>query len=163
MMACRGVFFALDKEQTNRIQSATDDEQLMEVIEEIEDIWDADYLAECDKSWDAMHQLLADGTLDWNAGQYPLNQVVLGEFSLHGDDSYIVCFKDFACVRDVSAAIREIDRSQFESWYYSKAKDYAPEYGEEDCGYTWDNFEEVRKLYECASESGRAVIFTVDQ
>ena len=162
-MACRGVFFALDEEQITRIQSANDDDELMGVIEEIEEAWDVDFLVECDKSWDAMHRVLADGTLDWNAGDYPLNQVVLGEPSLHKDPSYIVCFKDVACVRDVTSAIRGVDRSQFESWYYTKAKDYAPEYGEEDCGYTWDNFEDVRKLYETASQAGRSVIFTVDQ
>ncbi len=162
-MACRGVFFALDAEQARRVQSAKNDPQLMEVIEEIEETWDREFLAECDKSWDAMHRLLADGSLDWNAGDYPLNSVVLGDSSLHQDSSYIVCFKDVACVNDICRAIQGISRPQFESWYYSKAKNYAPEYGQEDSEYTWVNFEDVRKLYEIAAGSGRSVIFTVDQ
>jgi hypothetical protein len=162
-MACRGVFFALDKELTSRVLSANDDAQLMEVIAQIEEAWDQDHLAECDKSWDAMHRLLSDGTLDWNGGEYPLSHVVLGDSSLHQDPSYIVCLKDVACVQEISYAIQGISRSQFEAWYYSKAKNYAPEYGDEDCAYTWDNFEDVRNFYEIASNSGRSVIFTVDQ
>ena len=162
-MACRGVFFALDADEVKKIRSASDDEQLMEVIEAIEEEWDQEFLAECDKSWDAMHRTLADGTLEWNGGDYPLNQVVLGEPSIHQDSSYVVCFKDNACVNDIAKAIRLIDRSKFEALYFAKAKDYALEYGEEDCEYTWENFQDVRRLYGKASETGRAVIFTVDQ
>ena len=42
-------------------------------------------------------------------------------------------------------------------------KDYAPEYGEEDFGYTWSNFEDVRALYARAAGAKRAVIFTTSQ
>src|SRR5262245_37064520 len=132
-MACRGVFFSLDGEQTRRITAARNDEELMAVIEQVESAWDADHLAECDKSWDAMHRSLSDGTLNWNAGDYPLNQVVLGGPSLYKGRGYIVCLKDITCVRDIATAVRGIDRSLFEQWYDMKANDYAPEFGEDDC------------------------------
>ena len=42
-------------------------------------------------------------------------------------------------------------------------RDYAPEYGQEDLDYTWSNLEDVKRLFEKASDAGRGAIFTVDQ
>ena len=63
-MACRGVFFALTEAQQTTLDSASDDDEVMGAIEDIEEAWDKENLAECDKAWDAMHRCLADGTLD---------------------------------------------------------------------------------------------------
>jgi hypothetical protein len=163
-MSCRGVLFALTGDQAVAIQNAQNDESLMEVIESIEEEWNSEYLAECDKSWDALHRLLGDGTLNWEGGSYPLNQVILGKPSIHDDSSYIVCFKECGVVRDIARALRDLDRAKVKELYFSKVPpDYALEYGGEDCEYTCDNFEDIREFYLRAAEANRAVIFTVDQ
>jgi hypothetical protein len=163
-MACRGVFFALTEEQSTRLSSALDDDELMGIIEEIEEEWDEDNLAECDKAWDAMHRCLSDGTLDGNAGSYPLNRCVLGGKSLHEGNDYIVCLVSPPEVRDVAAALAPLTEQWFRDRYFSVVpNDYCLNYGEEDFQYTWDWFQGVRDLYRKAAEQGKAVAFTVDQ
>ncbi|GMR23537.1 MAG: hypothetical protein BMS9Abin37_1977 [Acidobacteriota bacterium] len=57
-----GVFFAITAEQAEALLAAADDKQLMEVVEDIEELWDKENLAECDKAWDAMHRCLTDAS-----------------------------------------------------------------------------------------------------
>jgi len=63
-MACRGVFFALTKEEEAKLLAAADSDAVVEIItEEIEERWDREWLVEMDKSWDAVHRCLGDGSL----------------------------------------------------------------------------------------------------
>gem|GEM_PF-7118074 len=63
-MACRGVFFALTKEEEAKLLAAPDSEAVVEIItEEVEERWDREWLVEMDKSWDAVHRCLGDGSL----------------------------------------------------------------------------------------------------
>ena len=141
-----------------------DDDAVMALVNAIEEAWDADNLAECDKAWDAMHRCLTDGQLKYGNGPDPLNYCVLGPRWLHRDDSYIVSFVPAEKVQEVAAALRGVTKEWFWQQYYKLVpKDYAPEYGEPDLDYTWDWFEVVREFYAKAAERGRAVIFTADQ
>ncbi len=163
-MACRGVFFALTEAQQTTLDSASDDDEVMGAIEDIEEAWDKENLAECDKAWDAMHRCLADGTLDPSGGTYPLNRCVLGGKSLYQTDDYIVCLVTPEEVRDVAVALVPLTEKWFRDRYFNVVpKEYHPNYGEQDFQYTWDWFQAVRDLYRKAAEEGRSVIFTVDQ
>lgn len=163
-MACRGVFFAVTADTAASLLAARDDAALLELLEEIEESWDETNLAECDKSWDAMHRLLTDGTLGFGNGSEPLCHCVLGPHQLHGGDSYIVSLVSPAKVREVSRALQSIDKRDFDERYRTLvAPDYALEYGDEDRDYTWESFKDVRDLYQSAQDSGRYVVFTVDQ
>jgi len=66
-MASRGVHFALSDAEVEHLRSLPDErDRLTYVVENVEDAYFADrreYLAETDKSWDAMHRALADGEL----------------------------------------------------------------------------------------------------
>jgi hypothetical protein len=64
-----------------------------------------DYLAQSDKSWDAMHRTLADGELAWEGGDYPLNHTVLAGRLLYTGDDYIMSLKTPAQMKDVAAAL----------------------------------------------------------
>jgi hypothetical protein len=56
-MACRGVFFALSKEDETKLLTADDSDTVVEIVtEEIEERWDEEWLQEMDKSWDAIHR-----------------------------------------------------------------------------------------------------------
>ena len=92
-MACRGVHFAIDATIAQRLlASVGDDEALMAVVEEIEQAWDGDHVAESDKAWDAIHRCLTDGELLYDNGEYPLNRVVVGGQQLHEGDDYTVSY-----------------------------------------------------------------------
>ncbi len=163
-MACRGIFFAITVEEVQAVLGATDDEQLMVVIERIEENCDENRLAECDKAWDAMHRALTDGRLEYGNGPYPLNQVVLGSRPLHRGDDFIVCYVAPEQVREVAKALQSVTAEWFEKQYWNVVpKEYAPDYGGQDLAYTWQWLQKVRGLYVNASKQGRAVIFTVDQ
>lgn len=162
-MGARGVFFALDRAQAERLVEAEGDEELMERLEEVEEAWDEENLAECDKSWDALHRCLSDGTLDFQGGEYPLNRCVLGGRQLHEGDDYTVSFIPPEEVRDVARALAPVTREWLRERYFRLVpRDYSPEYGEEDFDYTWEWFQDVRRLYASAAERGMAVVFTVD-
>jgi hypothetical protein len=164
-VAGRGVLFAIDDEAAQRLQEASgDDDAVMEVIEEIEEAWDNANLAETDKAWDAIHRALTDGALEWNNGTYPLNHVILGGRDLMQGDHYVAVLKTPDQVRDVAAVVAGIDRTSMADRYSTNVPtDYAPMYGDEDRAYTADWFDRTRMLYLSAAESGRWVLFTVDQ
>jgi hypothetical protein len=163
-MACRGVFFAITQEQDAALRAAPDDDALMELVEELEEAWDGDNLAECDKAWDAMHRLLTDGALEFGNGPEPLCHCVLGPNQLHEDDDYIVSLVSPDKVKEVAAALATMEKSWFDERYRTIVpRDYAPEYGDEDRDYTWTWFERARELYRRAAERDRSVLFTVDQ
>lgn len=163
-MGCRGVFFAITADQTAAIEAAEDDNALMELVEEIEETWDDENLAECDKSWDAMHRLLTDGQLGYGNGPEPLCNCVLGPNQLHEGDNYIVSLVPPATVIHVATALLGVNKSWFDERYRTVVpQDYAPEYGDADREYTWEWFLAVRDLYQKAAKSNRAVLFTVDQ
>ncbi len=163
-MACRGVFFAITEEQAATLQAAPDDDALLSVVEEIEEAWDRDNLAECDKAWDAMHRLLTDGALQFGNGPEPFCHCVLGPLQLHEGDDYIVSLVPPDKVKEVAAALAAIDKPWFDERYRTTVpSDYAPEYGDDDREYTWNWFEGVRDLYQRAATRGRWIVFTVDQ
>lgn len=136
----------------------------MEIVEEIEEAWDEGHLVESDKSWDAMHRCLTDGTLTLDSGQYPLNKCILGGHQLHEGEQYIVSLVTAAEAHDVAEALGSLTKEWFHEKYYGVVpRDYAPEYGDEDFEYTWSYFEEMKAFYQKAASNGRAVLFTVDQ
>ncbi len=163
-MGCRGVFFAITAEQAEALEAAGDDDEVLARVDEFESAWDTDNLAECDKAWDALHRLLTDGSLEFGGGSEPLRHCVLGPTQLHEGDDYIVSLVPTEKVKEVAAALMDIDRPWFNEQYRSVVpRDYAPEYGDEDRDYTWTWFETVRDLYQKAAQRERAIVFTVDQ
>ena len=78
-MGCLGVHFALTSAQTEALWSAyeaQDDDGVLAVVREIEDAWDEPHLQQTDKAWDAIHRVLADGTLTPGGGTWPLSGAV---------------------------------------------------------------------------------------
>jgi hypothetical protein len=163
-MACRGVHFAITPSQAEQLLAAAGDHAVMALVEQIEETWDRDNLAESDKAWDAMHRCLTDGRLAYGNGPYPLNHCVLGPRQLYHADDYIVSLVSPEEVQAVARALEPISAEWFRDQYANVVPaDYAPEYGPEDLEYTWSWFQRVRALYQQAAARGRAIIFTVDQ
>jgi hypothetical protein len=158
------VHFAIDETTTRRLLAAKgDDAAVMNVVEEVEEAWDKEHLAESDKAWDAIHRCLTDGQLLYDNGEYPLNRCICGGEQLYLGEDYTVSYVSPREVRDVAAALAQVTADWFTD-RYSKAvpQDYSPNYGREDLEYSWAWFQNVRELFGRAAAEGRSVIFTVD-
>ena len=167
-MSCLGVHFALTEKEAAQLRSLPDDQSRLDHLqEEIEQTYfgeHPDLKAECDKSWDAMHRVLADGQLTWDGGEYPLSHTVLAGESLYSESDYIMSLKTPQQVRDIAAALPAITEDEFRRRYFAiEAKSYVFQLSDEDFRYTWDWFQGVRDLYIRAAQEGRFVLFTADQ
>lgn len=164
-MACRGVHFALTDDDAKRVlEAAGDDEELVELIQEdVEARWDTNWLAQSDKAWDAIHRCLTDGRLSFESST-PRHLCILGGRQLYEGDDYIVSYVAPEQVKQVAAAIADIDEQWMRERYFTIPEaDYGFPITEDDCGYTWSWFLGVQALFQKAAATGRAVIFTVDQ
>jgi hypothetical protein len=164
-MACRGVHFAINPEETNKLLSASDDDELIEVIQdEIEEKWDEDWLRETDKAWDAIHRCLTDGKLEFSNGSFPLNACIMGGQQLHKGDDYIISLVHPSKVSEVASALVKVTKQEMREKYFSlDPKDYDGEIGEDDFRYTWEWFSGLPDLFQKAADDGRAMLFTVNQ
>jgi len=165
-MAARGVHFSLTDAEVRELESRDDEARLEYIQEEIEEQFfesRQDDLAETDKAWDAIHRCLTDGTLG-GASTSPLEIVVLGGESLYAGDDYIMTLKRADEVRAVIPHLARITEGSLRASYDKiDAGEYDGEIGDDDFGYTWENFVALRDFWERAAEKGRSVLFTVDQ
>lgn len=167
-MSCLGVYFALsDRDVAALLSKASDHERLAFINEDIEPCYVLDqpeYVAECDKSWDAMHRALSDGYLSEDGGDYPANHVVIGGTRIYEGDDYIMSLKTPQQVKDIASALAAISEEAFRTRYNAiDAADYGVELDEGDFQYTWNWFEHVKKLFQVAAAANRSVLFTADQ
>jgi hypothetical protein len=160
------MLFAITKEEAERLIAARgNDTQILSIVQdEIENAWDADHLCQTDKAWDAIHRCLTNGKISFEQRAYPRNLCILGGEQLHAGEEYIVSLLTSEQVRELAVALQPLTRNWFNDRYLEiDAKDYGPNFGEEDFQYTWDYFEGVREFYVKAASDGRWTIFTVDQ
>jgi hypothetical protein len=167
-MSCLGVHFALTAEDVASLQALEDEQERLAFLqEEIEERYFAEprtYVAESDKSWDAMHRALADGKLSWDGGSFPLNHAVLGGELLYAEDDYIMSLKTPEQVQAIATALEALTEPEFRKRYDRiDRKSYDGEIGDEDFEYTWEWFQGVRDLYRRAAAEKRHVLFTADQ
>jgi hypothetical protein len=163
-MSARGVHFALTPAQAKRLLAAKSDRKLMEQIEEIEQAWEKPFVVESDKAWEAIHRCLTDGSLLYVSGEYPLNHCICGGRQLYRGRDYTVSFVTTPQVKDIAVALPKVTKTWMRKQYDKLDPDEynEVEMGDEDFGYTWQIFLDVRRFYKKAAEAGRAVIFTVD-
>ena len=167
-MACLGVHFALTLEQSSRLMDTPgmDDDGLLAFVLEIEEGpngkgWDAEWVQETDKSWDAIHRCLTDGKLEW--GRTPFHYCILGSDNLHEGDDYIMNFLEQEEVKEVATAIKGIDRAELRRRYDDIDTETYGELSDSDFEYTWGWFSHLREFFQKAAAANRAMLFTVDQ
>lgn len=158
-----GVHFAITAaEETALLAADGDDDAVGDLLEEIEEgsfYTDDRPKVDTDKAWDAIHRCLTDGTVDPDAGEYPLSHAVLGGRHLH--EGYHVVYLGADAVRDVAGALRPIDRAWLRERFDAiDDPDYAGAGDDDDFEYTWASFVDVRAFYDRAAAAGQAVIFT---
>jgi hypothetical protein len=159
-MSGRGVLFAIDDEELEKLGNATTDEQVLAIVSEIEERWE--HPCELDKAWDAIHRALTDGRLALDNGRPPLSHVILGGTLLVSSDSAIVSVKPADRVDAIARALRGWDAARFRAAYHHIDRSDYGELDEEDLTYTLAWFERLAPFYERAARSERAVLFSVD-
>ncbi|WP_405737478.1 YfbM family protein [Streptomyces sp. NBC_01537] len=163
-MAGRAVLFALETQDAQRLLAAGDDDELTEIVEDVEERWDDTWLTELDKSWDALHRCLTDGTLTFEGGTFPLSHAILGGLPLHEGDDYIVCYTTPEEVREIAEALAPLDEHWLRERFTTLAfPDYQGIANEEDIAYTQAFLPGLKDFYHQAAQAGRAAIFTVGQ
>lgn len=163
-MTSLGVHFALTSDLAEALLGADDPDKLMELVDDIEENSEEADRVESDKAWDAIHRCLSDGTLDYDGGTYPLSHTVLGGADLDAGEDYFVRYLTPEQVGDVARALAPLDEAWMRERYFAlDPDDYDGPHNEDDFGYTWANFVDVRAFFAQHEQSGKAVIFTVDQ
>ena len=164
-MACRGVFFSLTEEQTQKLLGCESDAEVLSYVQdEIEEVWDEQHLCQTDKAWDAIHRCLTDGVLDIH-GKDPLTMCILGGKQLHSrTDDFIVAFKTASEVQLIAKAIAALTPDAIRERFATiVAAGYEGSADEDDREYTVAYFKEAQSFYAKAAAENLAVIFTVDQ
>jgi hypothetical protein len=163
-MACRGYFLALDEPLIAQLLAQDgNDEQLIEVIQEL-DMTSAPDECGVDKAWDGIHRCLTEGKLGSEDGTYPLNAVILGGLPLHQGDGYIVSYNTPAEVREVAAALTDLDLGPFIARYWTlDADEYGVLIDQEGLTYLTYYLKEITAFYQRAAQAGWASVFVADQ
>lgn len=167
-MSYRGVHFALTEEQAAHLMDSpnADNDFLMAFVEEVEEGsdgegWDAEWVQETDKAWEAIHRCLTDGKLEWGDTTY--HMCILGNYNLYEGDDYIMNFLTPDEVSQVAAAIKDIDRAEMRRRYNAiDTATYHRELSDNDFQYTWSWFPSLRDFFQKAAAAKRAMLFTVD-
>ena len=164
-MTARGVLFAITGKDLAALEALDDADAVVEyIVEVIEERWEAGFVFELDKAWDTRHRCFADGSLEQNAGAFPLNATVLGRETLDAGPDYFVGLTRASDVPVVAVALRDIDDRWIADAYRTNLPlDDAPGNGAEDLQYTVECFDGLSAFWRTAAESGRSVLFTVDQ
>jgi len=165
LMACRGVHFAINGADADRLLAALSADEVLRIIQEdIEEKWDEAWLYQTDKAWDAIHRCLTDGTLSLTSGVYPLKLAILNGRRIDAGSNYIVSLTTPDQAKDVAAGLGTVTRESLSKRYEAiDPNDYGMPKSLGDFEYTWDWFDGLAAFFQKASEANRYVIFTVDQ
>jgi len=181
-MAARGVHFAITDVQRFGLESQrTDIDRISFVQNEIESLWDTDFLQETDHAWDAIHRCLGEfpPNTPWfypvdpslgayalpdDYGTYPLKLCVLGGRRLmNSDENYFIRLIEPEQVIDLVPSLEELNFAEIRDRYHKHCKGAWPEFGNDDLAYTWDYFQALRAFFQRMAGNGRTIIFTADQ
>jgi len=169
-MSCRGVLFAIDEKLVTQLKSMERDDLVDFIADNVEEEFFAEkpeYVAELDKSWDAIRRsFLADHDLTAKEGDYPLSHIIFGSEVLYGDndgEDYVITLKTPQQVQDISKALEKLTKSSFKEKYYAIDETaYGFPLDDEDYEYTWNWLRDTMPFWRKASKNNLFVIFTVD-
>lgn len=169
-MSCLGVLFAVPEDVVSHIKSLPMEQRPVYISEELEDLYFEDYperTAELDKTWDAIHRALTDGSLCFDCKDYPLGNTVLGGEVLYYDgdkyDDYIITAKSPLMVSELAKGLDKLTKAQFKRGYDKIDDSYPEPLSKEDMELSWEYLEDAVPFFRFAAEHGLWVLFTADQ
>jgi hypothetical protein len=159
-----GYHIALSREHAKRVFAAKDDASLPPLLEELKNdktLKANSQILEVKRHWEAIHRCLTDGTLDPDAGDFPLNHVILGGKRLHFGDDYVAVVVRPDMVTFIAEALHDIKEPDFRKCYFGLAeKGFDQPINEKDYSLTWHMMQEIRTFFEFCDEERFAILFT---
>ncbi|MBQ8966397.1 DUF1877 family protein [Ruminococcus sp.] len=168
-MSCLGVLFAVDFPVVRKLRNTPADDRPDFVAEEIEEeLFDnfPERTCELDKSWDAMHRLLSDGTLSLGADKGTALAILGGEviYPAAGEDDYIITAKSPMQVKEVFRALKGLSDEDIRKRYEAiPDEEYGEFKNEEDFQYTLEYLRDSISFWKNAALNDLWVLFTADQ
>ena len=168
-MSCLGVLFAVGKDIVDKMKKMPLESLPGYISEELEELYFEEYpeqTFELDKSWDAMHRALTDGSLSFDSEGAPALAILGGERLYYDEDhtDYIITVKTPEQAKTVYEALSALTDKEFKKRYNAIPDE---EYGEfksaEDLEYTLEYLHDSLSFWRYASEHGLWVLFTADQ
>jgi len=123
---------------------------------------EADLVLDCGTAWDPIHRVLTDGTLSYNADEFPNDHCVLGGRRLHEGLDFEVIMVRPDIVILVAESLHKMKRAEFSAKFMAlDPAEYGHEPTEAEGDAVWAMFKLIRQLFEDASGEHAAVVFTV--
>ncbi len=163
-----GVHFALTNDEARQLKEISgDDERIDFVVNQVEKRcfrFEREWLCHTDKAWDPIHRTLTDGELTCCNGEYPLSHVILGGERLCLGDKYIMILKTPEQVVDIAAAMKRVSEVEYRFRFFQLDEQECDfRVDDDNLGYSWRWFGELRAFYGRAAEHFRSVLFTAPQ
>jgi hypothetical protein len=157
-----GTHHALDDDTLAVILAATDDDEVLELIEQVDNEADGpEDVCRTEEAWDPIHRSLTDGRLQRANGTFPLSAAVLGGRHLLDSETDVAVLVTSAQVRDVAAALRAVTKDALKSGYDTiDPADYTRRLTDDDFDSTWDTFTELVTFFGAAARNGHHTVFT---
>ena len=168
-MSCLGVLFAVEFPVVSKLRRLPADERVDLISEEIEQVWFDEFperTFELDKSWDAMHRLMTDGTLSYG-GKDKYALVILGGeliYPVEDEDDYIITAKSPMQVKEIYQALRSLTDEEIRKRYFAiPDEEYGELKSEDDFEYTLEYLRDSIQFWRNACENDLWVLFTANQ
>lgn len=163
-MVGRGYHIALAREHAKRVFGQKDDESLRAFLQELitaPEMIKSGRVLNTGKAWNAIHRCLTEGELDPTAGDFPLNQVVLGGKQLHQGDDYAAVLIRPDMTTFVSEALNGIKEPEFRAKFFAlDPASYKLPMDEKAFLEVWLAITNLRVFFDAAAENMEAVLFT---
>jgi len=159
-----GYHIALSREHAKRVFANKDDASLPPLIAELlgdKTLKANSQILDVKRTWDAIHRCLTEGALDAEAGEFPLNHVILGGKKLHNGDDYVAVVVRPDMVTFIAEALHDVKEPDFRKAFFGLAeKGYDQPINEKEYSYIWHMVQEIRTFLEYCDEERFAVLFT---
>ncbi len=164
-MKGQGAHIILARDDAKKVFAVNDDAAVRKVVMELRGSKkhrDLKLVLETAKSWNAIHRCLTEGTLDPTAGEFPLNHTILGGRRLHKGPEFEAIMVRPDIVPFIAEALHHLKREDVHGKYLKiDPADYGP-LSEPDFDIIWNALQQIRQMYEDATNERCAVLFTVE-
>ena len=166
-MKGQGAHIILTRDDAKKVFSASDDNAVRTVATELRGSKrhrEAKLVLETGTAWNAIHRCLTEGTLDPTSGEFPLNQTILGGRRLYKGDAFEAILVRPDITPHIAEALHHLKREDIHSRYQRiDPADYGQPLTIADFDRIWNALQQIRQLYEDASNERCAVMFTVEK
>jgi hypothetical protein len=160
-----GAYLILKRDDSKKLQSLEADSAVREYVDGLRQskaYRTEGLLVDCGDCWDPIHRCLAEGKLDPEAGDFPLNHFVLGGKRLYRGPGFHAVLIRPDIVPHVADLGRDFKRSDFHDRYFAlDPADFGRSPCEREFDRIWGVFRQVQQLFDDAAADRAAVLFTV--